>query len=285
MKNDPSFRPPVEYQQQKRSQRPSDKVYIPVKEFPEINFFGLLVGPRGNSLKKMERESGAKISIRGKGSVKEGKSRPDAYADDAEEDLHCLILAENDEKVAACVRMINRVIETVIISSWYSRPVRSQLDRLHPPLKAKMTTSAINYASSLHSTVHYEMTRTKYAKTAVASVTANSTARSRRISRPTSFVAFVVALATWLVIAKSTKTQPWLDREETSVVMKERGTPLWTCSVTAALAASTTNMRSFWLSSARMSRIPTKLGTLQVPRPVYRPQVPTFLPGGAPNIG
>ncbi|PPQ83443.1 hypothetical protein CVT25_007034 [Psilocybe cyanescens] len=112
MKNDPNFRPPVEYHQQKRSQRPSDKVYIPVKEFPEINFFGLLVGPRGNSLKKMERESGAKISIRGKGSVKEGKARPDQYADDAEEDLHCLVLGETDEKVAACVKMINKVIET-----------------------------------------------------------------------------------------------------------------------------------------------------------------------------
>ncbi|KAK0235803.1 hypothetical protein EDD85DRAFT_838151 [Armillaria nabsnona] len=112
MKNDPNFRPPVEYQQQKRSQRPSDKVYIPVKEFPEINFFGLLVGPRGNSLKKMERESGAKISIRGKGSVKEGKARPDQYADDAEEDLHCLILGDSEEKVAACVKMINKVIET-----------------------------------------------------------------------------------------------------------------------------------------------------------------------------
>ncbi|KAJ8474056.1 hypothetical protein ONZ45_g16080 [Pleurotus djamor] len=112
MKNDPNFRPPVEYHQQKRSQRPSDKVYIPVKEFPEINFFGLLVGPRGNSLKKMERESGAKISIRGKGSVKEGKARPDQYADDAEEDLHCLVIAESDDKVAACVKMINRVIET-----------------------------------------------------------------------------------------------------------------------------------------------------------------------------
>ncbi|KAH6909038.1 splicing factor SF1 [Coprinopsis sp. MPI-PUGE-AT-0042] len=85
--------------QQKRSQRPSDKVYIPVKEFPEINFFGLLVGPRGNSLKKMERESGAKISIRGKGSVKEGKARPDQFADDAEEDLHCLVIADSDEKV------------------------------------------------------------------------------------------------------------------------------------------------------------------------------------------
>src|SRR5882762_5812814 len=113
MKNDPNFRPPVEYQQQKRSHRPSEKVYIPVKEFPEINFFGLLVGPRGNSLKKMERDSGAKISIRGKGSVKEGKARPDQYADDAEEDLHCLVLGESEEKVAACVKMINRVIETV----------------------------------------------------------------------------------------------------------------------------------------------------------------------------
>ncbi len=113
MKNDPNFRPPVEYLQQKRSQRCSEKVYIPVKEFPEINFFGLLVGPRGNSLKKMERESGAKISIRGKGSVKEGKARPDQYADGAEEDLHCLVIAESEEKVAACVRMINRVIETV----------------------------------------------------------------------------------------------------------------------------------------------------------------------------
>lgn len=113
LKNDPNFRPPVEYQQQKRSQRPSEKVYIPVKEFPEINFFGLLVGPRGNSLKKMERDSGAKISIRGKGSIKEGKARNDQYAEDAEEELHCLVTADTEDKVVACVKMINRVIETV----------------------------------------------------------------------------------------------------------------------------------------------------------------------------
>ncbi|QRV75109.1 splicing factor SF1 [Ceratobasidium sp. AG-Ba] len=112
MKSDPNFHPPAEYHQQKKSLRPQDKVYIPVKEFPEINFFGLLVGPRGNSLKKMEKESGAKISIRGKGSVKEGKGRPDAFADDSEEDLHCLVMADSDEKVAACVALINKVIET-----------------------------------------------------------------------------------------------------------------------------------------------------------------------------
>ena len=150
MKNDPNFRPPVEYHQQKRSQRPSDKVYIPVKEFPEINFFGLLVGPRGNSLKKMERESGAKISIRGKGSVKEGKARPDQYADDAEEDLHCLVLAENEEKVAACVRMINRVIETVSICYMPSSLSLTSSFRLLPHQKAKMITSATSFGSSPH---------------------------------------------------------------------------------------------------------------------------------------
>ena len=148
MKNDPNFRPPVEYHQQKRSQRPSEKVYIPVKEFPEINFFGLLVGPRGNSLKKMERESGAKISIRGKGSVKEGKARPDQYADDAEEDLHCLVIAESEEKVAACVKMINRVIETVSSSSIVSNVPVTDLWCRQPPLrKDKMITSATNFAS------------------------------------------------------------------------------------------------------------------------------------------
>ena len=150
MKNDPNFRPPVEYHQQKRSQRPSEKVYIPVKEFPEINFFGLLVGPRGNSLKKMEKESGAKISIRGKGSVKEGKARPDQFAEDAEEDLHCLVLAETEEKVISCVRLINKVIETVsndftltnvgtLIAGSYPRPLRH--------LKVKMTTNATSFVN------------------------------------------------------------------------------------------------------------------------------------------
>lgn len=150
MKNDPNFRPPVEYHQQKRSQRPSDKVYIPVKEFPEINFFGLLVGPRGNSLKKMERESGAKISIRGKGSVKEGKARPDQYADDAEEDLHCLVLAETEEKVAACVRMINKVIETVsheFIDYYRTHLSFSHRQRLRP--KVKTIINVINCGSLL----------------------------------------------------------------------------------------------------------------------------------------
>lgn len=113
MKADPGFRPPIDFGgNRNKFGRPQEKVYIPVKEFPEINFFGLLVGPRGNSLKRMERESGAKISIRGKGSVKEGKGRPDSWAADEEDELHCLITADHEHAVKACVNLINKVIET-----------------------------------------------------------------------------------------------------------------------------------------------------------------------------
>lgn len=119
IKLDPNYRAPAEYLMAKRqnSGRPTDKVYIPVKEFPEINFFGLLVGPRGNSLKKMERESGARISIRGKGSVKEGKGKPGHREEDETDELHCLITADSEEKVQACVKLINSVIETVRVDS------------------------------------------------------------------------------------------------------------------------------------------------------------------------
>ncbi|KAL9559318.1 hypothetical protein MBANPS3_000492 [Mucor bainieri] len=106
----PNFRPPLDY---KRPTKTQEKVYIPAKEFPEINFIGQLIGPRGNTLKNMESESGAKISIRGRGSVKEGKSRTDAAAGAGqEEDLHCLVTADTEEKVRKAVKLIEKVIET-----------------------------------------------------------------------------------------------------------------------------------------------------------------------------
>ena len=75
---------------------------------------GLLIGPRGNTLKKMENESGAKIAIRGKGSVKEGKGKSDAaHASNQDEDLHCLIMADTEEKVNKAKKLIHNVIETV----------------------------------------------------------------------------------------------------------------------------------------------------------------------------
>ena len=85
---------------------------------------GLLIGPRGNTLKKMETESGAKIAIRGKGSVKEGKGRSDAaHTSNQEEDLHCLIMADTEEKVNKAKKLIHNIIETV------SLPLKLLFDR------------------------------------------------------------------------------------------------------------------------------------------------------------
>jgi splicing factor 1 len=89
----------------------AEKIWIPQREFPDVNFIGLLIGPRGNTLKKMEAESGAKISIRGKGSLKDGKNDPASLAA-AEEELHALITGDSSERVARASRLINDVIDT-----------------------------------------------------------------------------------------------------------------------------------------------------------------------------
>ncbi|KAI9737498.1 MAG: hypothetical protein M1834_009653 [Cirrosporium novae-zelandiae] len=110
MKIIPNYHPPSDYRRPTKTQ---EKVYVPVNDYPEINFIGLLIGPRGNTLKKMEADSGAKIAIRGKGSVKEGKGRSDAaHTSNQEEDLHCLIMADTEEKVNKAKKLIHNVIET-----------------------------------------------------------------------------------------------------------------------------------------------------------------------------
>ncbi|KAL6713329.1 hypothetical protein ACLMJK_008794 [Lecanora helva] len=119
MKIIPNYHPPSDYRRPTKTQ---EKVYVPVNDYPEINFIGLLIGPRGNTLKKMETESLAKIAIRGKGSVKEGKGRSDAaHTSNQEEDLHCLIMADTEDKVNKAKKLIHNVIETVSLKRQIAR--------------------------------------------------------------------------------------------------------------------------------------------------------------------
>lgn len=94
-----------------------EKVYLPVRDFPGLNFIGQILGPRGNSLRQMIDESKANIAIRGKGSVKEGRGRSrttTAAADHLPEPLHCLITADDQRKLDTAKELIDRVIETVV---------------------------------------------------------------------------------------------------------------------------------------------------------------------------
>jgi hypothetical protein len=87
----------------------------------------------------MESESGAKIAIRGKGSVKEGKGRSDAaHSSNQEEDLHCLIMADTEEKVNKAKKLIHNVIETVSKSGYF---YMAHTERFRLPLSLKDRTN------------------------------------------------------------------------------------------------------------------------------------------------
>ncbi|XP_078490212.1 zinc finger protein ZF(CCHC)-13 isoform X2 [Ciona intestinalis] len=107
----PEYKPPMDYKPPQ--QRISERVMIPQDLNPNINFVGLLIGPRGNTLKKIEKDSNCKIMIRGKGSVKEGKiGRKDGQPLPGEDEpLHALVSANTIECVKKAVSEINKIIK------------------------------------------------------------------------------------------------------------------------------------------------------------------------------
>ncbi|EGC38748.1 hypothetical protein DICPUDRAFT_148524 [Dictyostelium purpureum] len=91
----PTYKPPSDYQPP--NEKKIRKIYIPIKDHPEYNFIGLIIGPRGNTQKRMEKESGAKIAIRGKGSSRDGKSTKIQFQENDE--LHVLLTADTTDQL------------------------------------------------------------------------------------------------------------------------------------------------------------------------------------------
>lgn len=83
-----------------------NKLFVPVKEYPEFNFMGVLIGPKGSSLKAMEQRTGAKIVIRGKGSTKD----PNSADPEANEDMHVTIEG-TDQAVAVATTEIEAIFK------------------------------------------------------------------------------------------------------------------------------------------------------------------------------
>lgn len=74
------------------------RLEIPVDNYPNFNFVGRLLGPRGNSIKRVEALTGCRVYIRGKGSIKdagkEAKLTGRPGYEHLNEPLHILIEAE-----------------------------------------------------------------------------------------------------------------------------------------------------------------------------------------------
>ena len=82
------------------------RVEIPQERYPDVNFTGMILGPRGLNHKRLEDESGCQLSIRGKGARLETQSE-----EEQQMPMHVCIAGDDEEKVAACVKLIEPLVD------------------------------------------------------------------------------------------------------------------------------------------------------------------------------
>jgi splicing factor 1 len=111
-KLNPLYRPPQEFI---NSQKFEEKIFIPVKEHPEVNFIGLIIGPRGNTQKRLVQETGCQVVIRGRGSVKDGRrARRDGKMDPTEnEELHVHVTAPDEDRLQMAAERVRALLVPV----------------------------------------------------------------------------------------------------------------------------------------------------------------------------
>lgn len=95
------------------------RLEIPVDLYPTFNFVGRLLGPRGNSLKRVEATTGCRVFIRGKGSIKdpdkEEKLRGRPGYEHLNDPLHILIEADLPANIVDLrLRQAQEIIEELL---------------------------------------------------------------------------------------------------------------------------------------------------------------------------
>ncbi|KAF8402449.1 hypothetical protein HHK36_010533 [Tetracentron sinense] len=95
------------------------RLEIPVDSYPNFNFVGRLLGPRGNSLKRVEASTGCRVYIRGKGSIrdpgKEEKLRGRPGYEHLNDPLHILVEAELPNNIIDIrLRQAQEIIEELL---------------------------------------------------------------------------------------------------------------------------------------------------------------------------
>ncbi|KAG6467535.1 hypothetical protein ZIOFF_074665 [Zingiber officinale] len=121
------------------------RLEIPVDAYPSFNFVGRLLGPRGNSLKRIEASTGCRIYIRGSGSIKdpvqENKLRGRSGYEHLNDPLHILIEAELpanviDRRLRDAQEIIEELLKPVDESQdFYKRQQLRELAMLNSSLR------------------------------------------------------------------------------------------------------------------------------------------------------
>ena len=85
------------------------RIPVPVAHFPDYNFVGRLLGPRGLTIKDMQRQSGCKMFVRGRGTEKPGQ---EPYKDE----LHVVISYEGPrDRAAGALAFAERMVRNLLV--------------------------------------------------------------------------------------------------------------------------------------------------------------------------
>ena len=107
------------------------KIFLPVKKFPRINYHGRIVGSKGSIIKKLIKDSGCYIVVRGKG-LKHPKNESD-------DELHVMISVCDfeeavEKKMRNAVEMTEKILfpESCVSSSYYFKGKKKALVEVSP---------------------------------------------------------------------------------------------------------------------------------------------------------
>ncbi|KFH18382.1 zinc knuckle domain-containing protein [Toxoplasma gondii MAS] len=106
VKHLPGFVPPPDWKPSKKIRR----IEIPLDKYPDYNFMGIIIGPRGCNHKRLEAESGTTISVRGRGTQKEGK-RDHQTEEEASMPMHVHICGDTEEAVEKALALIEPLLD------------------------------------------------------------------------------------------------------------------------------------------------------------------------------
>eukprot|EP00968_Pinguiococcus_pyrenoidosus_P024883 scaffold5143_cov231-Pinguiococcus_pyrenoidosus.AAC.2 len=103
------------------------KIYVPLKDFPDINYRGILIGPKGKHQKDLEERTGASVLVRGRGTERPGDPPED-------EEMHVVLRGSQQavERATKEVEAILRHVERHVRWTDRARADRPHAGARHP---------------------------------------------------------------------------------------------------------------------------------------------------------
>ncbi|CAM8913501.1 unnamed protein product [Rhodiola kirilowii] len=116
LKLNPNYKAPPDYIPLLKE----DRVPLPMKDYPGYNFLGLIYGSGSDTLKRLEKETGAKIQVFG--TRRDSAEKVEITSDDKKSqddymELYVLVSADTYDKVDSAVALVELLVTPVTVSS------------------------------------------------------------------------------------------------------------------------------------------------------------------------